>query len=886
GVDYAVPNLVHSVSVDEYGSLKAFDADELGLTILYRLSPSRVYENASGTYLAVKGAWYSFLSYTGGFVELQMESDIEVTGKVNASTPVSFGIFLATIPGSYYIYIIPVTVVAVDSDIDGVFDTVYADLSTAAFIYGMYVTVYEGMYVWWLDPSLMDFSIVDEPALVLDQNDPTKAIAARDFDGDGRFDFSIGAMGAPFADIQGAIRFMYGLGELVYPGLDSEGRWVNFALDYYGHGTGCAGSAAGDDNTTFYMYFVSNGTWIETTLPGIAPKAKVMSVVSLWMGNVVEGWLYASGFDPISQVIDLFGVQVVLSLWYYTGNHKADVISNSWGISSDVLDYFGKLFGMDILSLVETFLSIPGSAWNITDFTDPYYPGVLPLLDWMMMFEEYNGTLFTHAVGNGGPSYGTANTGPLGFMAVQVGASTTYHWRPFFSIEPEGYYDQIIPWSNRGPFVTGQPSPDVVSIGAFAFASAPISSGGVFGVPSGEYAYQLFGGTSQATPYTAGAAAIVIEAYKEKYGVTPYPALVKSFLMAGADDLGYDAFSQGAGRINVRKAVEVVECTNNRFTVLGTELFEKLAWRILGTPPATPPEDSIVYPALYFEGTTVDPINETVSLKVYGNTTIDNYEAVKIVKYYESTCSLTFSPATIDEVANYTSESYYYVWFKPEILFPDVTPEIVANATYVRIIAYTDALTSLQNILEIYFAVWNWTDYDGDGIADNRSEVHLVNRDTNIGNILTVEVGYPAKYKNPLIGFFLGAFKYATQNITFNIVLQFYNCVEDESFTIVPKVEDGVTKYFNVTLDFNVSKPGFYERYLVFSNSDHKQLVPVVINIVEILGVNDSSYYSGMFEDQDEPFENFYVMLGYNWYWRPEVGEWRIFYVKVEDSTS
>ncbi len=116
--------------------------------------------------------------------------------------------------------------------------------------------------------------------------------------------------------------------------------------------------------------------------------------------------------------------------------------------------------------------------------------------------------------------------------------------------------DEISSLSSGG-YTQGGGTVDLTAPGESGWAACDATAPECTNFRGGTSNFQLFGGTSQSAPLTAGAAALVISAYRSTHGgASPSPALVKTLLTSTATDLDLPTFEQGAGLLNSRAAVE------------------------------------------------------------------------------------------------------------------------------------------------------------------------------------------------------------------------------------------------------------------------------------------------------------------------------------------
>jgi uncharacterized repeat protein (TIGR01451 family) len=91
-----------------------------------------------------------------------------------------------------------------------------------------------------------------------------------------------------------------------------------------------------------------------------------------------------------------------------------------------------------------------------------------------------------------------------------------------------------------------------VAGGAYAAGAEELNyySPSTYGILDGNVSWDDWGGTSRSSPVALGIYALLAQAYKDKHGIWPTAAQGKALMMSSATDIDYDVFRQGAGSLN------------------------------------------------------------------------------------------------------------------------------------------------------------------------------------------------------------------------------------------------------------------------------------------------------------------------------------------------
>jgi Subtilase family len=200
------------------------------------------------------------------------------------------------------------------------------------------------------------------------------------------------------------------------------------------------------------------------------------------------------------------------------------------------------------------------------------------------------------AAGDAGP-FSTIGSPASDPNVISVGASTDFRfyaqtdYAGADKFAPGGWLNNNISALSSGGYTQAGRTLDLVAPGDLSFASCtpdPAEYADCVNFLGKASPVEETGGTSESAPEVAGAAALVIQAYRKAHGnATPTPAQVKQILLSTASDLGAPATEQGSGLLNSLKAVELASFMSHCDPVGETLRLSSNQLNYVGKPGAT-----------------------------------------------------------------------------------------------------------------------------------------------------------------------------------------------------------------------------------------------------------------------------------------------------------
>jgi subtilisin family serine protease len=780
-----------------------------------------------------------------------------------------------------------VPVLFVDANSPGVYDTIIPDMTTSWEDYTRF-DLKSG------EKPKYDFDFTDEKPIILGSG---KEFLVYDSNKDGKSDYSAGTIGARVLDVYNAIQnktshiddAVRAVNGTLLPALDPNGQFFGIMTDFMGHGTSSTASITSKGQEVYNIY---NDTK-KYSIKGVAPDAKIIPVKALWYGDTVYGWLWAAGFENNEHT------------WKFSGTTRADIISNSWGVSN--FPSFESAPGLDILSLILSVLVIPHSL-------DDDYPGI---------------TIVSSA-GNSGHGYGTIglpNASPFG---ISVGATTNNVFVGYgpFKDEPRfgnntSHYNDVVDFSSRGPGIIGDPKPDVMSIGAHGFVPSNVLK---TEKNSKDESFSLFGGTSMAAPLVSGSVALLMEGI-QKNSIDYDPFTIKNILMSTAKDLQNDPMTQGSGLSDAYTAQKFVNKEPGIFIVYNYDSYKNIK-KILDPAIKKINSTNIGFERFqiplksmpmtgWFAGQLIPGEHSTATFTIenpsdYPINVKIKPEKISLIKQnvlHQKTIlyqpdpilnkSGVYAPnyVQLSDVKEHTDLKDFFDNDKP---IPQDSSLMILNVNFPfdQFMNKTD--NTYANDLKISsLYLYDWIDANNDTKISS-DELSMINRAGSWGTVQELRVSEPNKKFDgvPIVGiypvptkysYWLGDTKQNATSMDYTISASYYKKEKWSELwtseeTIMVNAKNSTTVNITLIAPPN-SQTGIYQGFLTFESKEHSIHAPVSYVIKKEIEQKDSLVLISGKQDNDILFGNGYTKGAFDMANRYMAGDWRQYYFDIKDET-
>lgn len=543
---------------------------------------------------------------------------------------------------------------------------------------------------------------------------------------------------------------------------------------------------------------------------------------------------------------------------------------------------------------------------------------------------------FLFSTGNGAPGYGTTAP-PSPSVGIAVGASTEFGSTGWDSITDTNQivWGDVMTWSNRGPGARGTAGADVVASGAFASGDTALNA-----VLDGSNAWETWGGTSRSSPVAAGNLALVYQAFKDHHGRWPTYEEARAALKSGASDTSFDAFTQGAGRVNADISTDIAGGRQG-VMVMPDE------WRpgdYRGTE--YPAFANIIHPG--------DTVTQTFTLHNDSTHDVEVSLSAQVLRRIDSReMSFTSKPVDQESRSNFNAPDYLF----PIENVPENADLMIVSANFPFEQFDPDGDYEQNQLWRLLIYDWTdingdgnlWADTDGDGIVDHVNKVPFepANIDgfpaldwsqSEIDRYEYVRVMYHRAYANNLQvmmgnpaqrlhdGLFLGLQHVqrssAIPTTDFQVKIDFYayedwNWVSFASDTVTVPAGDEATAEATMAVPADTpygeyqgiivaEYPGRapFEVFFPIVASDgtftgpaaqvapqqgggpqwpaRSVIIPVIASVAATYdGTGALAFGGAEANDPDATYNNGVVTGDFDWSWRAESGDWRFFFLDL-----